>query len=62
MRAAINSLTELVVTKLDILSGLEEIPVCVAYDFDGQRIEYIPADLRMLGECRPIYETLPGWC
>lgn len=57
----INSLTELVMTKLDILSGFEEIPVCVAYDFNGQRIEYIPSDLRMLGECRPIYETLPGW-
>lgn len=57
----INSLTEFVITKLDILSGFEDIPVCVAYDLDGQRIEHIPADLQTLGQCRPIYETLPGW-
>jgi adenylosuccinate synthase len=57
----VNSLTEFVVTKLDILSGLEEIPVCVAYEFDGQRIQYIPANLDQLGDCRPLYETLPGW-
>ena len=56
-----NSLTEFVITKLDILSGFKEIPVCVAYDLHGQRIEHIPADLRTLGECLPIYETLPGW-
>jgi adenylosuccinate synthase len=57
----VNSLTEFVVTKLDILSGLEQIPVCVAYELDGQRIEHIPADLKQMGRCQPIYETLPGW-
>jgi adenylosuccinate synthase len=57
----VNGLTEIVVTKLDILSGVENIPVCVAYDLDGQRIEHIPADLERLGRCQPIYETLPGW-
>jgi adenylosuccinate synthase len=57
----INSLTEFVITKLDILSGFKEIPVCVAYELHGQRIDYIPADLQTLGECLPIYETLPGW-
>jgi adenylosuccinate synthase len=57
----INSLTEFVVTKLDILSGFEKVPVCVAYELDGERIEYIPADLAQLGRCRPVYETLPGW-
>mgnify|MGYP001813852038 CR=1 FL=1 len=57
----VNSLTEFVVTKLDILSGFENIPVCVAYDLDGRRIENIPADLDLLARCQPIYETLPGW-
>jgi adenylosuccinate synthase len=57
----INSLTDLVITKLDILSGLEEIPVCVAYELNGQRIQHIPADLEELALCRPITEILPGW-
>lgn len=57
----INSLTDFVVTKLDILSGLEEIPVCVAYELDGERIGYFPAELGLLARCRPLYETLPGW-
>ena len=56
-----NSLTDLVVTKLDILSGLEEIPVCVAYDLNREQISHIPADLETLARCRPIYENLPGW-
>ena len=57
----VNSLTEFVVTKLDILSGFDEIPVCVAYELDGERIKHIPADLDQLGRCRPVYETVPGW-
>ncbi len=57
----VNSLSELVLTKLDILSGLPEIPVCVAYEVDGRRVESFPTDLRLLARCRPIYEMLPGW-
>jgi adenylosuccinate synthase len=57
----INSLTELVLTKLDILSGLEEIPVCTAYELDGKHIQHIPGDLQTLARCRPLYEVLPGW-
>jgi len=57
----INSLTELVITKLDILSGLEEVPVCVGYQLNGEQLKGFPADLRTLALCRPIYETLPGW-
>ncbi len=57
----INSLTEIVVTKLDILSGFAEIPVCVGYELDGRRIEHIPADLAVLERCKPVYEILPGW-
>ena len=57
----INGLTELVLTKLDILSGLPEIPVCVAYELDGQTTTYLPPDIDALARCRPVYETLPGW-
>lgn len=57
----INSLTELVLTKLDILSGLEKVPVCVAYELNGQRLEHYPSNLDMLAKCQPVYETLDGW-
>ena len=57
----VNSLSDLVLTKLDILSGLAEIPVCVAYELDGCRVESFPTDLSVLAQCRPVYETLPGW-
>jgi len=57
----VNSPSEWVLTKLDILSGLPEIPVCVAYELDGRRIDSFPHDLRALARSRPIYETLPGW-
>ncbi|MCA9874820.1 MAG: adenylosuccinate synthetase, partial [Anaerolineales bacterium] len=59
--ARINSLTELALTKLDILSGLEEIPVCVAYEQRSERTDHFPTGLETLAECTPIYETLPGW-
>ncbi len=57
----INGLTEQVITKLDILSGLEKLPVCVAYERQGERLQHYPTDLRVLAECRPIYQTLDGW-
>jgi adenylosuccinate synthase len=57
----VNSLTELVITKLDILSGLEKLPICVAYELNGERLGDFPGDLRTLALCHPIYETLPGW-
>lgn len=57
----VNSLTELALTKLDILSGLEEIPICVAYEYQGQRLEQFPSSLEVLAGCTPIYETQPGW-
>jgi adenylosuccinate synthase len=61
--ARINGLTEFVLTKLDVLSGLERVKVAVAYERDGQRIENFPAEfgLDVLAECKPIYEDLPGW-
>ncbi|MCB9422199.1 MAG: adenylosuccinate synthase [Ardenticatenaceae bacterium] len=57
----LNSLTELAITKLDVLSGLEEVPVCVSYELDESRIDYVPSDLDALGRCTAVYETLPGW-
>ena len=57
----VNGLTEMAITKLDILSGFDALPVCVAYELDGQRIETFPTDLTVLARCKPIYETLPGW-
>jgi adenylosuccinate synthase len=59
--AQINGLTELALTKLDILSGLPELPVCVAYELDGERIDTLPADLKVLAKCRPVYRSLAGW-
>lgn len=57
----LNSLTEMAITKLDVLSGLDKVPVCVGYELEGRRIDYVPADLDELGCCTAVYETLPGW-
>ena len=57
----INGFTELVITKLDILSGLPEIPVCVDYQLDGERLGYFPSENDLLERAVPVYETLPGW-
>jgi len=48
-------------TLLDVLGGLEQIKVCVGYEYRGQRLEYFRADSAVLAEVRPVYETLPGW-
>lgn len=57
----INGLTDLAVTKLDVLSEYEKIPVCVAYDVDGKRYEEMPADQTSFHHAKPIYEYYPGW-
>ena len=59
--AQINSLTGICLTKLDVLDGLEEINVCVAYSLDGERIVNPPMSADDYSRCQPIYETLPGW-
>ncbi len=59
--ARVNGLTELALTKLDILSGLPEIPVCVAYAVGAERLDHLPAEAETLTACRPITITLPGW-
>jgi len=57
----INGITDLVMTKLDILTGLEQIPVCVAYDVDGQRFDEVPVNQTDFHHATPIYEYFPGW-
>jgi adenylosuccinate synthase len=57
----LNGLTEISITKLDILSAFDELKICVAYDLDGERIASFPSDLSVLARCRPVYNTLPGW-
>ena len=59
--ARLNTLTELVVTKLDVLSEFERIKVCVAYEYEGERFEHFPPNQTIFNKCRPIYEELPGW-
>ncbi len=48
-------------TKLDVLDGFERLKVCVAYELDGQRIDYLPAEQGAQARVRPVYEELPGW-
>ena len=48
-------------TKLDVLTGYKQIPVCVAYDVDGKRVDEMPADQTSFHHAKPIYEELPGW-
>jgi adenylosuccinate synthase len=57
----LNTLTELAVTKIDILDPLEQIKVCTAYDIDGERTSYLPGDLDRFARARPVYETHEGW-
>ena len=53
--------TEWALTKLDVLDGFATIPICVAYELDGQRINHFPANIRAAARCRPVYEEMPGW-
>ena len=57
----INGLTDIVLTKLDVLTGIESIPVCVAYDVDGERFDELPVSQSDFHHATPIYESLPGW-
>jgi len=59
--ARINGLTHLVITKLDILTGLDSIKLCIAYEYQGARLENVPAKLSTLYNCSPVYEEMDGW-
>ncbi len=57
----VNSVSSVIVNKLDILSGLEEVLICVAYQIDGRRVERWPASADEVARATPIYERFPGW-
>jgi adenylosuccinate synthase len=57
----LNGLTGLAITKLDVLDGLESLNICTGYDYRGEILTEFPASLKVLEECKPVYETLPGW-
>jgi adenylosuccinate synthase len=59
--AALADADELAVMLLDVLSGLDEVRIAVAYERNGERIEHFTGDAFLLEGCRPVYETLPGW-
>ena len=57
----INGVTDFVITKLDVLTGLERVPICVAYEIDGERVEAMPVNQSDVHHAQPIYEYLDGW-
>jgi adenylosuccinate synthase len=59
--ARISAADELAIMKLDVLTGLDELAICVAYDLDGERIGELVGEAYRLERCRPVYERWPGW-
>ena len=58
---AVNSVSSIMLNKLDILSGLASIPLCVAYDVDGVRVDRWPSSASVLARAKPVYESFEGW-
>ncbi|MBB5806549.1 adenylosuccinate synthase [Saccharothrix ecbatanensis] len=59
--ARVNGITDYFLTKLDVLSGLEKVPVCVGYTIDGERVDEMPMTQTDVHHAVPVYEELPGW-
>ncbi len=57
----LNGYTELALTKMDVLTGIGPIKICVGYKLDGETIGYPPESTQLLAKCKPIYEDVPGW-
>jgi adenylosuccinate synthase len=57
----VNGLTDLFLTKLDVLSGFDRLPICVGYDVDGEQVDEMPMTQTGFHHAKPIYEELPGW-
>lgn len=57
----LNGPTEIALTKLDVLSGLKEISICTAYEYNGARIDFPPQEQNGMAHVTPVYETMPGW-
>ena len=59
--ARVNGVTDFVLTKLDVLTGWEQVPVCVAYEVDGKRFDEMPMSQSDFHHAKPVLEYLPGW-
>ncbi|WP_319761005.1 adenylosuccinate synthase [Maridesulfovibrio sp.] len=59
--ARLCDLTEFALTKLDVLSGLKEIKICVAYEYRGEKVDYPPQEQNGMAYVKPVYESMPGW-
>ncbi|GAJ97215.1 LOW QUALITY PROTEIN: adenylosuccinate synthetase [Geomicrobium sp. JCM 19055] len=57
----VSGITDFSLNCLDVLSGLETVKICTAYEYQGERLEEFPASLNVLAECKPVYEEMPGW-
>ena len=57
----VSGITDLSLNSLDVLTGIDELKICVAYRYQGELIKEFPASLKALSKCEPVYETLPGW-
>jgi len=57
----INGMTDLAITKIDILSGYETLPVCVGYEIDGKVFDTVPASVKDYEKAKPVYKEFPGW-
>jgi adenylosuccinate synthase len=57
----VNGLSGIAITKLDVLSGQETVKICTAYNYKGEVLTEVPANLEVMEQCTPIYEELPGW-
>lgn len=57
----LNNFSEIILTKVDVLNGLETVKMCVGYTVDGQKIIGVPSDIHSFSKIEPIYESLPGW-
>ena len=59
--ARVNGITDYFLTKLDVLSSIENVPICVAYEIDGVRYDEMPPNQTDFHHAKPIFETMPGW-
>ena len=59
--ARLNGLSSLAITKLDVITGLEKLKICVGYELEGKQINHRPASLKKMSLCKPIYKEMPGW-
>ncbi|WP_413377161.1 adenylosuccinate synthase [Alkalihalobacillus sp. 1P02AB] len=57
----VSGLTDLSLNSIDVLTGIETLKICTAYKYRGEVVEEFPASLKVLAECEPVYEELPGW-